>query len=54
MALLESPWATSRAIGRELFLAPSTVAYHLTAVFNKLGAGTRAQAVAVAARRGLL
>ena len=45
---------SGRAIGRHLFLAPSTVAYHLTAVFNKLGAGTRAQAVAVAARRGLL
>jgi DNA-binding NarL/FixJ family response regulator len=45
---------SSRAIGRQLFLAPSTVTYHLTAVFNKLGVGTRAQAVAVAAHRGLL
>jgi DNA-binding CsgD family transcriptional regulator len=45
---------SSRAIGRQLFLAPSTVNYHLTAVFNKLGVGTRAQAVAVAAQRGLV
>jgi DNA-binding CsgD family transcriptional regulator len=45
---------SSRAIGRHLFLAPSTVTYHLTSVFNKLGVGTRAQAVAVAAQRGLL
>jgi DNA-binding CsgD family transcriptional regulator len=45
---------SSRVIGRRLFLAPSTVNYHLTSVFNKLGVGTRAQAVAVAARRGLL
>jgi non-specific serine/threonine protein kinase len=45
---------SSRAIGRELFLAPSTVTYHLSSVFNKLGVGTRAQAVAVAARRGLV
>jgi DNA-binding NarL/FixJ family response regulator len=45
---------SSKAVGRQLFLAPSTVAYHLTAVFNKLGVGTRAQAVAVAARRGLV
>jgi ATP/maltotriose-dependent transcriptional regulator MalT len=45
---------SSRAIGRHLFLAPSTVNYHLTSVFNKLAVGTRAQAVAVAARRGLV
>jgi DNA-binding CsgD family transcriptional regulator len=45
---------TSKEIGRHLFLAPSTVNYHLTAVFNKLGVDTRAQAVAVAAQRGLL
>ena len=45
---------SSKAIGRQLFLAPSTVNYHLTSVFNKLGVDTRAQAVAVAAQRGLL
>jgi DNA-binding CsgD family transcriptional regulator len=45
---------SSKAIGRQLFLSPSTVSYHLTSVFNKLGVNTRAQAVAVAAERGLL
>jgi non-specific serine/threonine protein kinase len=45
---------SSKAMGRRLFLSPSTVNHHLTAVFNKLGVDTRAQAVAVATRRGLL
>ena len=45
---------SSKAIGRQLFLATSTVNYHLTSVFNKLGVNTRAQAVAVAAERNLL
>jgi DNA-binding NarL/FixJ family response regulator len=45
---------TNKAIGRQLFIAASTVDYHLSSVFHKLGAETRAQAVAVAAQRGLL
>ncbi|HEX6817475.1 MAG TPA: LuxR C-terminal-related transcriptional regulator, partial [Ktedonobacterales bacterium] len=45
---------SSKAIGKQLFLAPSTVNYHLTSVFHKLGVDTRAQAVAVAAQRRLL
>ena len=45
---------SSKAIGRQLFISERTVAQHLTAVFNKLGVNTRAQAVAVAAQRGLL
>jgi predicted ATPase/DNA-binding CsgD family transcriptional regulator len=45
---------SSKEIGRQLFVAPTTVSYHLTAVFNKLGVDTRAKAVAVAAQRGLL
>jgi DNA-binding CsgD family transcriptional regulator len=45
---------SSKAIGRRLFLAPSTVNNHLASIFRKLGADTRAQAVAVAAQRGLL
>lgn len=45
---------TSKQIGTQLFLSPKTVNYHLTSVFNKLGADSRAQAVAVAARKGFL
>ena len=45
---------TSRAVGERLYIAPSTVNYHLTAIFNKLGVDTRAQAVAIALQRGLL
>ena len=45
---------TSKQIGKELFLSPKTVNYHLSWVFNKLGVDSRAHAVAVAARQGLL
>jgi DNA-binding CsgD family transcriptional regulator/tetratricopeptide (TPR) repeat protein len=45
---------TSKEIGQQLFLSPRTVDHHLTSSFNKLGVETRAQAVAVAARSGLL
>lgn len=45
---------SSKDIGQQLFLSSSTVSHHLTAIFNKLGVNTRAQAVADAARRGLL
>jgi predicted ATPase/DNA-binding CsgD family transcriptional regulator len=44
---------SSKAIGRQLFLSPSTVNHHLKSVFNKLAVDTRAQAVAVAAQLGL-
>jgi predicted ATPase/DNA-binding CsgD family transcriptional regulator/transcriptional regulator with XRE-family HTH domain len=45
---------SSKEVGRQLFLSPSTVNQHVTSIFNKLGTDTRAQAVAVAAQRGLL
>jgi non-specific serine/threonine protein kinase len=45
---------SSKAIGRRLSLSPSTVNHHIQSIFNKLGVDTRAQAVAAAARRGLL
>ncbi|HEX6508508.1 MAG TPA: LuxR C-terminal-related transcriptional regulator [Chloroflexota bacterium] len=45
---------SSKAIGKQLFISTSTVNYHLTSIFNKLGVDTRAQAVAVAAQRGFL
>ena len=52
--LLVAQGMSNKAIGRQLFLSTSTVNYHLTSVFNKLGVGTRAQAVALATRDGLL
>jgi predicted ATPase/DNA-binding CsgD family transcriptional regulator/transcriptional regulator with XRE-family HTH domain len=45
---------SSKLIARELGITPSTVNYHLATIFNKLAVDTRAQAVAVAAQRGLL
>ncbi len=45
---------SNRAIGRALFISDRTAGQYLTAMFNKLGVNTRAQAVAVASQRGLL
>jgi DNA-binding NarL/FixJ family response regulator len=45
---------SSKAIGQRLFISASTVNQHVSAIFQKLGVDTRAQAVAVAAQRGLL
>ncbi|WP_431237996.1 response regulator [Mycolicibacterium aichiense] len=42
------------AIAEELFLAPSTVKTHVQRLYEKLGVGDRAAAVAEAMRRGLL
>ncbi|MGC7367702.1 response regulator [Mycobacteroides abscessus] len=45
---------TMPAIARALFLAPSTVKTHVQRLYEKLGVGDRAAAVAEAMRRGLL
>ncbi|HEX6509061.1 MAG TPA: LuxR C-terminal-related transcriptional regulator [Chloroflexota bacterium] len=45
---------TSKQIGKQLFLSHRTVDHHLTSAFNKLGVESRAQAVAVTTRVGLL
>ena len=45
---------SNRQIGEALSIAERTVKFHVTAIFNKLGAENRAQAVALAAERGLL
>jgi DNA-binding NarL/FixJ family response regulator len=45
---------SNREIGSALAISERTVKFHVTAIFNKLGADNRAQAVAVAAERGLL
>jgi DNA-binding NarL/FixJ family response regulator len=45
---------SNRQIGETLSISERTVKFHVTAIFNKLGADNRAQAVAIAAERGLL
>jgi len=45
---------SNKQIGRQLSITERTVKFHVTSIFNKLGADNRAQAIAVAARRGLL
>jgi DNA-binding NarL/FixJ family response regulator len=45
---------SNRQIGETLSISERTVKFHVTAIFNKLGADNRAQAVALAAARGLL
>ncbi len=43
----------NRAIGHALYISEDTVKSHLKAIFRKLGARDRAQAVAIALREGL-
>jgi non-specific serine/threonine protein kinase len=45
---------SNKEIAKELIIAESTAKYYVTSIFNKLGVDSRAQAVAVAAQRGLL
>ena len=45
---------SNRQIAGQLSISERTVKFHVTAIFNKLGADNRAQAVALAAERGLL
>jgi DNA-binding NarL/FixJ family response regulator len=44
----------SKQIARELSISERTVKFHVNSIFLKLGADNRAQAVALAAQRGLL
>ena len=46
--------ASIPAIAKQLFLAPSTIKTHVQRLYEKLGVGDRAAAVAEAMRRGLL
>jgi DNA-binding NarL/FixJ family response regulator len=45
---------SNRQIAETLSISERTVKFHVTAILNKLGADNRAQAVALAAERGLL
>jgi len=45
---------SNKEIAARLFVSERTARYHVTAVFNRLGVSTRAQAVAVASQRGML
>lgn len=45
---------SNRQIGERLFISGKTVSVHMSRVLDKLGAGGRAEAVAIAHRRGLL
>ncbi|HEX2122333.1 MAG TPA: response regulator transcription factor [Thermoanaerobaculia bacterium] len=45
---------SNKEIANALTIAERTVKFHVTAIFNKLGAENRAQAVAIAAGRGLV
>ena len=45
---------SNKEIGRRLAISERTARFHVTSILNKLGASTRAQAVALATQRGLL
>jgi DNA-binding NarL/FixJ family response regulator len=45
---------SNKEIATALAIAERTVKFHVTAIFNKLGAENRAQAVAIAIERGLV
>ena len=46
--------STTKEVARKLGISPHTVKTHLERIFEKLGASDRAQAVAIAIRRGLV
>ncbi len=52
--LLIAEGKTAPAIGKQLFLSTATVKTHLAHLYEKLGVGDRAAAVAEAMRRGLV
>ena len=45
---------SNKEVARELQVSPHTVKFHLTAVFNKLGCSSRAEAARLSVERGLI
>jgi DNA-binding NarL/FixJ family response regulator len=45
---------TNRQVGEELFVAEKTASVHVSRIFAKLGASSRAEAVSIGLRSGLL
>jgi two-component system nitrate/nitrite response regulator NarL len=45
---------SNKGIARQLQVSPNTVKFHIAAILDKLGAGTRAEAVVAALRIGEL
>jgi DNA-binding NarL/FixJ family response regulator len=52
--LLIAAGRSNKEIGHELTISERTARFHVTSILTKLGATTRAQAVALAGQRGLL
>jgi DNA-binding NarL/FixJ family response regulator len=44
----------NKEIARQLKISDHTVKFHVTSIFNKLNASSRAEAVALGIRRGLI
>ena len=45
---------TNREIGAELFISASTAGVHVSNILRKLGAGSRAEAAAIAVQLGVV
>jgi two-component system, NarL family, response regulator LiaR len=52
--LLVAEGFSNKQIAKRLGVAERTAKFHVTSVLNKLGADTRARAVAVAVQQGLV
>jgi predicted ATPase/DNA-binding CsgD family transcriptional regulator len=53
LELIAAGWPNGE-IGKRLHVSESTVKFHVTAIFNKLGVNRRTEAIAVAVKRGIL
>lgn len=53
LRLMDQGWSNAR-IAQSLFVSPKTVDHHVSAILDKLSAGSRGEAAAIARREGLL